>query len=855
MAAREALRFIRILLPGILIMANSEAHALTQTITSADGARMTFAIENETLRIDYHAGRPAHDWARTVFIAIGTAPHKGSPVIPFAADREGSTVFLPFPANRLYAARLGTDSVEKWQRRWNKWSWNDEEQLGEDLQIEVGASEATFRMPVKSLGTTGKLPMVIYSKDFSGGRDWGEMSGCSDPAVTGGGGDKYIPHYLELSLRPGESPLVVSKGRLGTGISRVQIYQLFVRLFGNVNQTRKPNGNLSENGVGKFDDINPEAISSIKEMGFTHVWLTGVLQQATATDYSDIGQPADDPDLLKGLAGSPYAVKDYFDVCPDYARNPANRLLEFKSLLERLHAAGLKAFIDIVPNHVARSYASDVKPEQAFGSKGQAGKGDDRTKFFDAGNNFFYLQPDNHGPPLRLPTYKDGQPVSPTCKVSMEKCDGLFAGEKDFGRVTGNNVASWTPGLGDWYETVKLNYGFDFSDNSKKTRAYPHAGAPDKAVPDTWNKMDAVFAYWQAVGVDGFRCDMSHMIPPEFWSWVIARARGRNPDVFFSAEAYDDDPAKLPGSNPVVAGLNGGRGNISFDLLNAGFNAVYDAPAYRALKKIYEGPGWANDIDASAADEFIFHNSLRYAENHDEVRLAAPHEWGGVGMDVGRPVAAILYGMSRGATMLYNGQEVGEPAAGAEGFGGDDSRTSIFDYWSMPELVKWVNHHKYDGANLSAQQTSLRQFYGRLLRVTREPAFGDGSFYSLNRANHDLPKFGRLPNEPASGHWLYAFLRYDAQSGQRILAVVNLHPSETLHDVAVTIPTGAMTFLGLGKTDAKTPLTFTDRLAANDPLVATSCINEASSRGVWIGDIPPLTPFFLEVKTFAEPSD
>src|SRR5277367_893594 len=185
---------------------------------------------------------------------------------------------------------------------------------------------------------------------------------------------------------------------------RVRIYQLFVRLFSNTNETRKPNGILAENGAGKFNDINSAALASLKDMGFTHLWLTGVLRQATATDYSSIGLPADDPDLLKGLAGSPYAIRDYFDVCPDYATDPAKRLTEFRALLDRIHAHGLKAIIDLVPNHVARSYHSTVHPELTFGAK------DDTSKFFDPNNNFFYLRPTDPGggPPLKLPTCKDG---------------------------------------------------------------------------------------------------------------------------------------------------------------------------------------------------------------------------------------------------------------------------------------------------------------------------------------------------------------------------------------------------------------------------------------------------------------
>jgi glycosidase len=221
----------------------------------------------------------------------------------------------------------------------------------------------------------------------------------------------------ELAGATEEHSILSSRGRHDAGQERVRIYQLFVRLFGNANETRKQNGTLPENGVGKFADINDAALSAIRGMGFTHIWLTGVLQQATATDYSEFGQPADDTDLLKGLAGSPYAIKDYFDVCPDYAEKPAERLKEFQELIARLHAHGLKAIIDLVPNHVARSYHSCVKPDCNFGTGGGAGAGDDKTKFFHPHNNFFYLRPDGNGPPLRLPTFRDGQPISPTCQL------------------------------------------------------------------------------------------------------------------------------------------------------------------------------------------------------------------------------------------------------------------------------------------------------------------------------------------------------------------------------------------------------------------------------------------------------
>ena len=611
---------------------------------------------------------------------------------------------------------------------------------------------------------------------------------------------------------------------------KVRIYQFLPRVFGNTNETRKPNGSIEENGCGKFSDLNETSLAAIKSMGFTHVWPTGVLRQATATDYSSIGAPADDPDLLKGLAGSPYAIRDYFDVCPDYANDPAHRLDEYRAMIDRIHKAGLKVIMDFVPNHVARSYQSIVRPELSFGAN------DDQTKFFRADNNFYWLTPDakpaGNGPPLRLPTVDaQGNPTSPTCKVAKAPSDGLFGPESEHGRVTGNNIVSWEPDAGSWYETVKLNYGYDFTDPQKQTRAYPHGDRQDIPIPDTWRKMDEIIAYWQDFGVDGFRTDMAHMVPPEFWHWMIARARARNPQIFFAAEAYNDDPAK------VSAGDSSSTGNVMADLLNAGFDAVYDDATYDKLKEIYEGGAWANDLDRLNVRPQVFDHSLRYAENHDEARLAGKGQWGNVGRDVGRPVSALLFALSPGAVMLYSGQEVGEPADGAEGFGGDDARTSIFDYWSMPEFAKWVNDKKFDGGRLSPAQADLREFYSHLLHLIGEPAFQNGGFFPLNPANIENPAYGRVPGEQASGHWLYSFLRRDPATGQKFLVVINLHPTRTFEDVKISSPSGATGFLGI-KADAEVKLV--EKLTGSP---------EMNSRlpDLAVGSIPPLTPRFFEI--------
>ncbi len=409
-------------------------------------------------------------------------------------------------------------------------------------------------------------------------------------------------------------------------------------------------------------------------------------------------------------------------------------------------------------------------------------------------------------------------------------CDGLFSEEMTTGRVTGNNACTWTPSLHDWYETVKLNYGYDFTTGA---REFPHAGNPSAPLPDTWKKMDAVLARWQALGVDGFRCDMAHMVPVEFWAWAVARARARDPKVFFVAEAYDNDPMKVE------------QGNVLTALLGAGFDAVYDDPSYKTLKRIYDGPAWANDLDATLAAHHpdVFRDALRYAENHDEVRLAAHGEWGGIGMDVGRAVSGVLFGISRGPVLLYSGQEVGEPAAGVAGFGGGNARTTIFDYWSMPEFAKWVNGHRYDGARLSSQQRSLREFYGRLLAACGAPAFREGAFFPLNAANTGNPAFARIDGEPASGHWLCAYLRVPGPEYAPFLVLVNLHRSETFRDVRVVLSDDARRALRC----AADAVLLQDHVGGLAPL--RIAIRDMLDHGIVVPELPPLTPAYFEMQT------
>ncbi|SHJ74538.1 Glycosidase [Rubritalea squalenifaciens DSM 18772] len=533
---------------------------------------------------------------------------------------------------------------------------------------------------------------------------------------------------------------------------RVRIYQLFVRHFGNTNESRVPGGAIVQNGCGKFADITERALEEIKEMGFTHLWLTGVLEHASGTSYPN--RPADNPVLLKGRAGSPYAVKDYFDVCPDYACDPENRLEEFKELLARCRSVGLKVVIDFVPNHVARSYGSDVEPDLSFG------KGDDVRQFFHRENHFFYLEGE----------------------WKMQLPGGLYEPEVH-GRVTGNNAATWSPSPNDWYETVKLNYGHDFR-TGRDTSHMPEPEAELHEVPKTWRTMDAILSYWQLMGVDGFRCDMAHMVPMEFWRWAVRQARWRNPEVYFMAEAYDGDRAKLTDENVLHA------------LLDSGFDSVYDGDSYELVKQIYEGDKWANDLDDILWDERKLNQMLRYAENHDEVRIASPKHWGGHGLKVGVPVTAFLLGVGRGPCMLYNGQEVGEPAIGSEGFSGDDGRSSIFDYWSLPEFCKWVHGGSYDGALLSEQQKELRDWYAGWIQLMGEPAFSRGEVFGLNYINRDNEHFGRAEGEHVSGKWMYAFLRRDRKSGQAFLVVIHFNPWQTAQEVEVRLSQEAREWIG-----------------------------------------------------------
>ena len=474
-------------------------------LQTATGGEVLLSCSTGGLEATY-MGSPEH----AIFLAIGDLPGPspagsagitGSSIIPYAQGFEGSTVFLPFPARKLYCVA----GEQAWSRSWTPFQWSDRSFDCPELQI---ASSAPGRRVITLTWDLSASPLsvAIYVKDPHENGGWGSLVGCCDSSVPPAWGDKVIESYLEAS-GAGDHCQLSAVSRFHS-TSRERIYELFVRLFANSNARRKRDGTLAENGCGKFADITAGAIQQIAAMGFTHIWLMGVVRHATTTGYDLSGLEADETDLMKGLAGSPYAIKDYFDVAPDLALDPARRLSEFSELIERIHSAGLKVLIDYVGNHVSRAYRSHIRPDLTFGHA------DDPRFFFAPGNNFFYLSDADPGggPPLRLPTYdpETRLPISPTCAVKND-CDGLFAGEITIGRVTGNNSITWSPSTHDWYETVKLNYGFDFTGRSTPQRAFPSAESTGAPLPDTWITMDAVLEYSQQLGIDGFRCDMAHM--------------------------------------------------------------------------------------------------------------------------------------------------------------------------------------------------------------------------------------------------------------------------------------------------------------------------------------------------------
>lgn len=488
------------------------------------------------------------------------------------------------------------------------------------------------------------------------------------------------------------------------------IYQLFPRLFTNTCTNRIPNGSIEQNGVGKMNDINNKVLKSIKEIGITHVWFTGVIEHATKTDYSTYGINPDNPHVVKGNAGSPYAIKDYYDIDPDIAVDVPNRMHEFEELVKRTHDCGMKVIIDFVPNHVARQYHSDAKPAgiEDFGVN------DNPNMMFTPNNNFYYITRQVFHPQFDLGSGKDAYFEFPA-------------------KATGNDCFTAFPSQNDWYETVKLNYGVDYGNGSRHF----------EPIPDTWFKMVNILRFWASKGIDAFRCDMVFMVPVEFWGWAIPLVKEKYPDVKFIAEIYD---------------VNLYRNYI----YNGHFDYLYDkVTLYDTLR----GVQCCNISAASITNcwqtvDGINDHMLNFLENHDEQRFASTQYAGNA--EIVTPSLVVSATISRAPMMIYQGQELGEKAEDAEGFSGHDGRTSIFDYWSIPSVCRWYNNGKCNDKLLTESEKKLRNLYKQILTLCNtEKAISDGEFFDLMYVNYNN----------VNPHRHYTYLRH--HKDETLLIAVN----------------------------------------------------------------------------------
>jgi glycosidase len=504
--------------------------------------------------------------------------------------------------------------------------------------------------------------------------------------------------------------------------TKVLIYQVFTRLYGNRNTTRKEWGTVNDNGTGKFNDFDTKTLKHIRQMGFSHVWFTGVIRHATQTDYSKYGIPVQHPSVVKGRAGSPYAICDYYDVDPDLAVNVDKRMQEFEALVSRAHRAGLKVIMDFVPNHVARQYQSIAKPK---GVK-DLGAGDDQEQGFSPQNNFYYC---------------------PGCKFEPQFDAGGY--EEYPAKSTGNDHFDPHPGMNDWYETVKLNYGVDY---------YTGQGHFNP-IPDTWNKMTDILLFWAQKGIDGFRCDMAEMVPASFWAWATDKVKYRHPDIIFIGEVYN--PAEY-------------RNYIA-----SGFDYLYDKVGmYDTVRNVICGHGSASFITGAwqSTDDIASH-MLYFLENHDEQRIASDFFAGDARKGVPGLVASVL--MRSNPFMLYAGEEYGERGMDKEGFSGKDGRTTIFDYWSVDTLCRAA-----DGT-LTAEEQYIYDIHEKVLQIARKEKAVDGAFYDLMYVN------------PWSAHFdnnkQYAFLRKNDKN--TLLVVCNFNGNAV--DIDVKIPRHAVELLDI----------------------------------------------------------
>ena len=520
--------------------------------------------------------------------------------------------------------------------------------------------------------------------------------------------------------------------------NKMIIYQVFTRLFGNRTLSCKTNGSIEENGCGKMNNFSEQALQEIKLLGATHIWYTGIIAHATQTDYSSYGFSNDHPAIVKGKAGSPYAIKDYYDVDPDLAVNVDERMKEFTDLIERTHSAGMKVIIDFVPNHVARQYKSNAKPE---GVK-DLGEDDDTSVSFSPNNNFYYIPGEELKGNINLTSPQIGRYTENPAKA------------------TGNNKFDAWPNITDWYETVKLNYGIDY---------YNNTGCHFNPIPNIWIKMRDILLFWASKKIDGFRCDMAEMVPCEFWGWAIPQIKEKYPDIIFIAEVYNPNEYR----------------NYIF---NGHFDYLYDKVGlYDALRAITCNNASATTITSCwQSINDIQSHMLNFLENHDEQRIASDFFAGNAYKAF--PAMIVSACLNTNPMMIYFGQEIGERGMDEEGFSGMDGRTTIFDYWCIDSIRRWCNHGRFNTHLLNHKEKSVRLFYKNLLNLCNdEECISKGAFFDLMYANTN----GWQMNE----HKQYAFLR---QYGDEVLLIA-VNFGDIPMRVAINIPEHAFEYLNIPK--------------------------------------------------------
>ena len=526
------------------------------------------------------------------------------------------------------------------------------------------------------------------------------------------------------------------------------IYQMLPRLWGNSNESPVKGGTLSENGTGKFSDIDTATLEYLKWLGCSHVWFTGILRHSTQT--SEAGCTPSHPQFVKGNAGSPYAICDYYDVNAYLADDPDKRMEEFEALIKRSHDAGLKVIMDFVPNHVSRDYGK-VNP-----SKGHPvlGAEDDRSVHWRLENDFFYYP----GQRLTLPS-----PV-PAGYEPYEEFPAM---------ATGNNCYNANPGVNDWYETVKINYGDDHT--------------------PTWDKMYDIIDFWASKGVDGFRCDMVELVPKSFMKWMIAKAKAAHPSVIFIAEVY-----KKEEYNEYIRSV--------------GFDYLYDKSGlYDTLKSIVDKSVndngmpvelWQSTSGITRNWQFLSDIQpymLNFLENHDEQRFASEF-FGGDAMKTLAPLYVSLF-LNTAPFMIYFGEEVGEKGMDHEGFSGRDGRTTIFDWWSVASVrrlrkmissgaYKTLDAGKIAMAGLERGEAELFCRFAEAIRTAAaDEAVRKGSTYDLCYCNMSSDGFDKNRH--------FAFLRdYEEHT---LLIATNFSQYEA--KMKLVIPEHAFDWMGIPVTE------------------------------------------------------